>query len=130
VAYLFLTLTPHIAGLLIEALSGHISNAASIFCDGVDAAKNIVGAPYYFFSRQHIEKHLELNHLQISEVCGLLHVAPYIHLFARSQKFLEAANLPPQVLPFVNEQVIQELESLSHYLLRVYRWRSQRGRYG
>jgi ubiquinone/menaquinone biosynthesis C-methylase UbiE len=96
---------------LVEALSGRLNNALSIISEGRDAALNIVGADYYFFSKDEIIASLVRSHFDDIEVGGISYLSPLFHVFDQSANFLDPSKLDPRSVPFTKPE---NLECLYH----------------
>jgi ubiquinone/menaquinone biosynthesis C-methylase UbiE len=101
---------------VIEALDGHIDNAIAIAESGRDRDRNIVGADYFFHYKLQLFDIAERAGLPVQSSWGLEFVAPYLHLFAQSQEFLDKQNLPRQARFYAEEENYARLKRLESVL--------------
>jgi len=103
---------------VIESLSGRVENARAIAEDGVDIGKCVVGADYYFYTRDWLEKELRSAGFHIESVFGLLFAAPLLHLFNQSSDFLEPETLHPSARQFLKPEKLDQLMKLEQILMK------------
>jgi ubiquinone/menaquinone biosynthesis C-methylase UbiE len=97
---------------LLEALDGHLDNAIAIARSGRDESRNIVGADYFFHRKDELVRIAESEGLRVASSWGLLYIAPYIHLFARSKDFLDPQQLCERARVFAREENFEKLRRL------------------
>lgn len=100
---------------LIELLAGHADNARDILCKGVDTAKNIVGASYWFLAHRTAAQQLREAGFHVTDVRGLLHFAPYLHVFASSEAFLRPEDISPEGAAFTQHEGLEVLRELERH---------------
>lgn len=98
--------------IIVEALSGNLKNAQSIASTGRDAARNIVGAEYWFHSREQLISQAQANGLHLHRTFGIGAISTLIHIFNQSSDFLSADKLDPRAKPFLDESTLNELYNL------------------
>ncbi len=97
---------------LIEALDGQIENAIAIVRSGKDERRNIVGADYFFHRKQDLAEIVASAGLRLEASWGVAYIAPYVHIFARSQEFLTPEKLPERAAFFAREENYEKLRAL------------------
>ena len=106
--------------VIIEALAGHVTNALAIASDGVDVARNIVGADYYFHTDSALSSMLVDRSFDNISVSGMLHVVPLLHLFNQSADFLDNKLLDPAVQRLFALTDLEQLFKLETQLARLW----------
>ena len=97
---------------VIEAFSGHLDNALEIGSNKRDAARMIVGAEYYFYTRAEIEKALAEAGLHLNIIRGICYVSPFAHIFNASADFLRPDLLDSRVVGLLDSAELSKLERL------------------
>lgn len=105
---------------IIEALSGHISNAKAIAESGEDIERNVVGSRYFFHSIEALQKLLYIHGFSSINVSGILYAVPFLHLFHVSADFLEPDCLHPSVKSLVGKNSLEGLLELEETLSRLW----------
>lgn len=106
--------------VLIEAIAGHVANALAIAEQGIDAARNIVGADYYFRDATALTAYLEQNGFTNIALSGILYVVPLLHLFNQSAEFLDPASLNPAVQSLFASTTLDQLLDLEERLTQLW----------
>jgi SAM-dependent methyltransferase len=106
--------------VIIEALAGHVDNALSIAEQGIDVARNIVGADYYFHSASALTSALEQNGFTHIALSGMLYIVPLLHLFNQSAEFLDPSSLNPAVQRLFASTTIDQLLDLEERLTQLW----------
>jgi 2-polyprenyl-3-methyl-5-hydroxy-6-metoxy-1,4-benzoquinol methylase len=102
----------------VEALSGHLDNAQRITVSGRDEARNIIGTGYFFHSEKELRGLLSDAGLTVQAMWGVGYIAPLIHVFAESKRFLKPSRLPARARIFADPKAIKKLARLESELAR------------
>jgi SAM-dependent methyltransferase len=101
---------------VIETLAGRPANALSILNECFDVGRHIVGADYFFYSKNDVVSALKYHGFSDISAVGILPLAPLLHILHESADFLDRPRLLGAAAHYASEDGFNKLRQLDEML--------------